>query len=354
LDQASDSHDETQGTNEGSLPVRESVSSPASIVQQSAGAIPPDETRADSQTDGHEIMPVRVVNLPLTTQDVGDRELSEFERWSIRFARWSFFVATVTLAAIIVTAGVFWEQFKEMSSQTNILAISARQSRRDSAASSVNAAKQIKIAEQQAAAAQDSVKAIQEQATIARQLAKEDRRPWVGASDFECANCATIPKETNPNDFRTPVTVEEITWGDMSIVLENFGRTPAIDMNFSSFFGIVRTKSQPIPDYDSILAELTPKTIPDQLAKQVEIVKTFTGLISTVLPPNSSRKIKMPQQGAGGRRLNVTIPEQTVTYVLGRITYYGPERRKQFITNFCLMNEKGVEFRFCPSGNDMK
>jgi len=83
----------------------------------------------------------------------------------------------------------------------------------------------------------------------------------------------------------------------------------------------LRTKSQPIPDYDSILAELTPKTIPDEYAKQVEIVKKFTGLISTVLPPHSSRKIEMPQQGAGGRRLNVPIPEQTVTYVLGRITY---------------------------------
>jgi hypothetical protein len=140
----------------------------------------------------------------------------------------------------------------------------------------------------------------------------------------------------------------------MSIFLENFGRTPAIDMNFSSFFGVVRTKSQPIPDYDSIVAETTPKSVPSEYVKQVEIIKNFTGLKSTVLPPNSSRKIKMPEQMMGGRRLNVPIPEQTVTYFLGRITYYGPERRKQFITNFCLMNEKGVEFRFCPTGNDMK
>ena len=40
-------------------------------------------------------MPVRVVNNPLSTRDVGDSELSEFERRSIRFSRWSFYVAAV-------------------------------------------------------------------------------------------------------------------------------------------------------------------------------------------------------------------------------------------------------------------
>ena len=54
------------------------------------------------------------------------------------------------------------------------------------------------------------------------------------------------------------------------------------------------------------------------------------------------------------RRLDVPIPQQTVTYVVGRVTYYGPEMQAQFVTNFSLMNEIGIEFRFCPSGNDMK
>ena len=299
-------------------------------------------------------MPVRVLNIPRSTRDVGDSELSEFERSSIRFSRWSFYVAAVTLAAIIVTAIVFWEQFREMSSQTDILAISARQSRRDSAASSVNAAKQIRVAEQQAQAAQDSIKAIQEQTTIARQLAHEDRRPWVGAKDFECVECVSTPMETNPNDARTPITVESITTHGMYVTLENSGRTPALEMNYSSFFGIVRTKSDPVPDYDSILTERTPKAIPDEFAKQVEIVQKFTGLISTVLPPNSTRRLRMPEEMARQRRLDVPIPQQTVTYVVGRVTYYGPEMQAQFVTNFCLMNEMGVEFRFCPSGNDMK
>jgi hypothetical protein len=284
-------------------------------------------------------------------EEKGKSGMSPFERR----------IAIIGIILGTVTAFFFWVQLKEMTYQTQVLASQSEGANAGALMDEMNTRKQLSIAstqaiaaQTQATAAQDSVKAIQGQATIARQLAQEDRRPWVGTRDFECGKCATIPKETNPYDGRTPVTVEEITWGDMSIFLENSGRTPAIDMNFSSFFGILRTKSQPIPDYDSILAELTPKTIPDEYAKQVEIVKKFTGLISTVLPPHSSRKIEMPQQGAGGRRLNVPIPEQTVTYVLGRITYSGPDRRKQFITNFCLMNEKGVEFRFCPSGNDMK
>jgi hypothetical protein len=278
------------------------------------------------------------------TLEEGERTVTSFERK----------IAIVGIALAAVSAALFYVQLNEMTKQTQILASQNESAAAGGLMDQMNTRKQIAIAQEQAKAAQDSVAAIQEQTTIARQLAQEDRRPWVGARDFECGKCTTTPKETNPNDARTPVTVEDLLIGDMSIFLENFGRTPAIDMNFSSFFGVVRTKSQPIPDYDSIVAETTPKSVPSEYAKQVEIIKNFTGLKSTVLPPNSSRKIKMPEQMMQERKLNIPIPEQTVTYVLGRITYYGPERRKQFITNFCQMNEKGVEFRFCPTGNDMK
>ncbi len=66
----------------------------------------------------------------------------------------------------------FWGQFRETSAQTDILAISGRQARRDSAESGINTAKQIAIAQQQANAAQESVKAIRRQFAFAQ-------RPWI-------------------------------------------------------------------------------------------------------------------------------------------------------------------------------
>jgi hypothetical protein len=294
--------------------------------------------------------PVSQVDDKATDQDkqnalqVGEKPVSNFERK----------IAIIGIGLAAITAVLFYVQLKEMASQTRILASQNESAAAGGLFDQMNTRTQLGIAQKQAKAAQDSVDAIQKQTTIARRLAQEDRRPWVGAKDFECGKCTTTPKETNPNDARTPITVEDLLMGDLSILLENSGRTPALKMNYSSFFGIVRTKSDPVPDYDSLLAERTPKSIPDKYAKEVEIVQKFTGLISTVLAPNSSRRLRMPEQMMQERRLNVPIPQQTITYVVGRVTYYGPEMKAQFVTNFCLMNEKGVEFLFCPSGNDMK
>lgn len=100
------------------------------------------------------------------------KELKDFERLSLRWARINAIFVGFTLVAIVGTAVVFWQQFKEMASQTNLLGISARQARRDSAESSANAIKQLAIAQRQAKAAQNSVEAIQTQM-------RQDQRAWV-------------------------------------------------------------------------------------------------------------------------------------------------------------------------------
>ena len=109
---------------------------------------------------------------PLLVRVIEDDELSSFEERSISFARWGIGIAIFTILIGVGTAIVFWGQFRETWAQTDILAISGRQARRDSAESSINTAKQIAIAQQQANAAQESVKAIRRQFAFAQ-------RPWI-------------------------------------------------------------------------------------------------------------------------------------------------------------------------------
>lgn len=49
----------------------------------------------------------------------------------------------------------------------------------------------------------------------------------------------------------------------------------------------------------------------------------------------------------------MTMGEKTVFYAVGKITYYDTRRYKMHVGRVCLINESGVDFRFCPSGNDM-
>lgn len=115
-------------------------------------------------------MPVRVVNDPLSTRVVEDDELSTFERTTIKFGRWGSIVAAATLLVAGGTGIVFYEQFVEMASQTNLLAIAAKQARIEAKDASIATAKQLFIAQEQvktaqlqADAAQASVKVIQRQ-----------------------------------------------------------------------------------------------------------------------------------------------------------------------------------------------
>jgi hypothetical protein len=94
-----------------------------------------------------------------------DDELKKFEKITI-------VLGIVGTLLALGTAVVFYEQFKEMSAQTDTLNTSASQARRDSAEASLRVAEQLRIAQEQAAAARDSVKAIQ------RQM-RQDQRPWI-------------------------------------------------------------------------------------------------------------------------------------------------------------------------------
>jgi hypothetical protein len=190
LEQAGDSNDHAKNPDKEALSVGKvpfaaapikpvEPSSPPSVMQQNSAPPPPDAPRGNNETDDRDVSPVRVVNTPLLTREVSDDALGVFERRTLFFARCGFYVGICTLLVIVATAVVFWDQFREMAAQTNILAISARQARRDSAESSIASQKQLGIAQQQANASQDSVKALQEQVALVRSNFAKEQRPIV-------------------------------------------------------------------------------------------------------------------------------------------------------------------------------
>ena len=161
-----------------------------------------------------------------TPNDDERKEFGEFERLSLRWARLNAVFVGLTLIAITGTAVVFWDQFKEMSSQTDILAIAARQSRRDSAESSANAARQLAIAQKQAKAAQDSANAIQRQTEIGA-------RPWLELSEIALAGGITINMKGEVNSL-------------VHVVAKNIGKTPAKEVSFMVELGERNTEHQEI------------------------------------------------------------------------------------------------------------
>src|SRR5437660_132844 len=140
LEQESNSNDETQQPDKQPLtvgkipptappvnPIEPLPQSP--IVQQDIGTSPPHDPSGYDETENRNPMPVTVVNDPLLTRVIEDDALGVFERTTLRYAR--FLVAAITLLVVVGTAVVFWDQFREMSNQTDLLAIAATQARRD-------------------------------------------------------------------------------------------------------------------------------------------------------------------------------------------------------------------------------
>jgi hypothetical protein len=103
---------------------------------------------------------------------IEDDELSTFEQTTIRYAKWGFGAGILTLVVAVITGWIFFDQLKEMASQTDALAIGAKQSRIDAKNAAIATSRQLDIAEKQARAAQDGVKAIQ------RQM-RQDQRAWL-------------------------------------------------------------------------------------------------------------------------------------------------------------------------------
>jgi hypothetical protein len=233
LNQENDANDKTTETDKDSLPIGEgpltpplqqpvTAPPPSPVIQQNIGPNFPDSVGRGSETENGQPLPVRVVNEPLLTRGTDDNELSTFEHRTLRYARWGFFVAAITLLVVGGTGIVFWGQLREMATQTDLLGISARQARRDSAGASLATGKQIGIAQQQAKAAQDSVCALKHQL-------QQQQRAWIKVS-YGTMNA----------DF--PIIVSQ------EVTFINVGNTPAQDVE--AWMAIIPIDPDMIPRFD--------------------------------------------------------------------------------------------------------
>lgn len=260
-------------------------------------------------------------------------------------------------------ARIFDLQLREMhdsGTDTHDLAVAAK-AQADAAKASADSTKEIaQRALAQAAATNDLAKQARRQADIASsalnsniESAKQDRRPWVGLQLLQCNGCKT---ESDGSLFV----------GDLSAVVINTGKTPAIDMIVK--WTLISTKaSDPIPTYDFIekedqtqrgKLEAIPPNLPPEMAasmaKTMALVDRRIRPPREVLAPNAARGITIVAGLKQGRNMMGRMEDQSAVYGLGKITYYDPSRTIQHTTTFCVMNEGfGAVFRYCPTGNEM-
>jgi hypothetical protein len=181
--------------------------------------------------------------------------------------------------------------------------------------------------------------------------ADQDRRPWVGLPDFKCNECIA---DTNGS----------LSVGSMFGIMENSGKTPAIKMVVNAAF-TSRIRTEDIPDYESesaIARIRDPYKAPDwmqpadadKLNKTLALTKKFTEPPVVVLPPNAVRRLPLIGSFRGDRIPTVRYEDEKIFYVVGKITYSSTTKPAEIhTTKFCLMNDSGPNFRFCPTGNDM-
>src|SRR5258708_13452848 len=147
-----------------------------------------------------------------------------------------------------------------------------------------------------------------------------------------------------------------LTNGDLSAVLVNTGRTPAIDMIVSWTFESTKA-SDPIPTYDAIeketevqrkKAQTIPPNLPPEMAasiaKTMELVNRRITPSKEVLAPNAPRGITIIAGLRQERSRMVRMEDQNVVYGLGKVTYYDGSSTVQHTTTFCVMNDFATAF----------
>jgi hypothetical protein len=156
---------------------------------------------------------------PLLVRVIEDDDLDAFERKTLKYAKAGFAVGVVTIVLAGLTALIFYGQFKEAASQTDLLQIAAKQARRGSVAAGLRAQQEIAVLQAQATAAQDSVKAIQ------RQM-RQDQRAW-------------IKMAPNPKDEK--LTLTKGISVKYPIRVTNIGKTPAKNVEVHLVAEILRS-----------------------------------------------------------------------------------------------------------------
>jgi hypothetical protein len=146
-------------------PAPGSVSEP--LLQRIAVAIEAQTKTAENKTQsGSE--PAK----PLFVQEVGGDDLEPFEEQTLAISKRTYWIALFGFGAAVVAAVFVGSQVKIMSDQTQIMGAQSESAVAGAIENERNTRKQLAIAQQQATAAQDNVKA------ITRQM-RQDQRAWI-------------------------------------------------------------------------------------------------------------------------------------------------------------------------------
>lgn len=193
--------------------VRAQSVTPANVEENIRSALSNDDSKENAGESNQ---------IPLFRVDVvKDESLSGFERRTILLGRAGFWVAVITIGLGVVTAVIFWNQFREMAGQTDMLSISAKQARRDSAESDLRAQQQIAALQAQVNATQESIKAI-------RRQFRQDQRAWI-----------TVDPISMPTSFGVNNTVTS------TITVTNIGKTMAREVVVHARLELVKNGDDP-------------------------------------------------------------------------------------------------------------
>jgi len=224
--------------------------------------------------------------------------------------------------------------------------------------------KATKASQEAAEAAKSAAKTAEETLTTTSEQFRLDQRPWVGLREFRCNECSSeMGKPVLGSGQLIPSVTETVTFG-IDGVTENTGRTPAVKMVIHSAF-THRLASESIPNYDSIEREVNsrssqevPTRLPPDVAADIARTRDLLNRLSepaeTVLPPNTTRTLQIIGRIKMDRNPFAHVEDRQIFYVVGKITYYSTWQDKEHTTTFCLMNDFGAAFKFCPHGNWME
>jgi hypothetical protein len=281
------------------LPVGETTPEPLPKVAVNPPAPPPVEqnisTDLQNESGTEEMEDERE---PFSIRIIKDDELSTFERQTVRLGFWGVMASFLSLGAASVAAYVVFQQFKEMSAQTELLNRGARQARIDSANSAASTANQLRVLQDQLAQQQNAMIL--------------DQRAWLGIRDISLSH---------------PLVAGHAV--DFVINAFNSGRTPALH--------VVLEK----------LSVGTDETHPDVVTTRVD---------QSVVAPNGSILINgTVGSQADAQLIDALISGDAKIYVRGRIVYQDIFKKPHKIL-FCaywLARGKSLTFYNCKSGNFM-
>jgi hypothetical protein len=270
--------------------------------------------------------------------------LRSAEKWMIWLTA---AIAFFAFCSVIVGA-LQWSVINRGSADTHALAEAAKTQAQkmgdmSDAAEKIRQAAQNMVTQEQRIAenAQKSLEAsnTQSQKALNANIAASrlDQRAWVGLKFYQCVGC------TKTNGV--------ITYGNLIAVLENTGKTPAIEMHIDQYESLGHKMEEPIPDIDTVIEQQKAN-----FGKNFsEIPKVFREMYEReeVLAPNATKTMSLisgDKYGTPG-----VLNSDFRNYVLVKITYRIEGDKREHFTKFCLMNQPGdyANFEFCPTGQAM-